>query len=335
MEIVVFELEEWERTAFEGLADQQSVRYADEELDRGNAQQFRDAEIISPFIYSDLDADVLRRFDNLQMIATRSTGFDHIDLDYCNEHEIVVSNVPSYGENTVAEHTFGLLLTISHRLREATDRTRRGDFSLKGLQGFDLRGKTLGVIGTGNIGRYVIEIAKGFQMEVLAHDVVQDDELAARLDFRYVDLETLLGQADVVTLHVPANPQTRHLLSQDEFAKMKDGAILLNTARGDVVNNQALLQALADGKVAAAGLDVLPEEPVIREEAELLRSVFREEHNLESLLTDHILMRMRNVVITPHSAFYTREAVGRILETTVANIQGFMQGEPQHVVNGE
>lgn len=333
MDIVVFEAEEWERSAFDHLADKHDVQYVTELLDRDSAEQFHDAEIISPFIYSDLNAEVLRQFDGLRMIATRSTGFDHIDLDYCAEHDIVVSNVPSYGENTVAEHTFGLLLTISHRLCQATERTRRGDFSLKGLQGFDLRDKTLGVIGTGGIGRHVIEIANGFRMKVLAYDVVQKEVLAARLGFRYVTLDTLLGEADVVTLHVPSNTKTRHLLSHDEFAKMKEGAVLLNTARGDIVDNQALLQAFADGKVAAAGLDVLPEEPVIGEEAELLRTVFRQEHDLESLLTDHILMRLRNVVITPHSAFYTREAVGRIMETTVANIRGFIQGEPQNVVD--
>ena len=147
---------------------------------------------MSPFIYSDLSADVLRHLGGLKLIATRSTGFDHIGLEYCDTHGITVCNVPVYGDNTVAEHVFALLLAISRNLIAAVDRTRRGDFSLKGLQGFDLLGKTLGVIGTGSIGRCVIEMAKGFRMEVLASDVRPDEELASRLGFRYVETDELL-----------------------------------------------------------------------------------------------------------------------------------------------
>ena len=332
MEIVVFEVEEWEKGAFDQLQDDHEVVLLEGPLNADNASEYADAEIISTFIYSELDAEVLRQFDDLALIATRSTGFDHIDVDYCEEKGIAVCNVPSYGDNTVAEHVFGLLLAISHNLVEAVDRTRRGDFTLQGLRGFDLRGKTLGVIGTGSIGRYVIQIAKGFQMEVLAFDVAEDEDLASQLGFRYVPMDELLSEAHIVTLHVPANEHTHHLLSEDEFEKMREGAILINTARGSVVDVRAMMLALAEGKLAAAGLDVLAEEPTIREEIELIRSVYREKHDLQTLLANHILLRMRDVIITPHSAFYTREAIGRILETTVENIATFLAKEPQNLV---
>jgi D-lactate dehydrogenase len=281
-----------------------------------------------------LDAASLARFPGLRLIATRSTGIDHIDRDYCEEHRILVSNVPTYGENTVAEHVFALLLTISHNTFHAIDRTRKGDFSLQGLRGFDLAGKTIGVIGTGNIGQHVIRIAKGFGMHVIACDVKPREDLAGELGFTYRPLEELLADADVVTLHVPGTDETRHMISHEQFQKMKNGVVLINTARGCVVNVQALMQAFADGKVSAAGLDVLPEEPTVREEAELLRSLFRKRHNLETLLADHVLLRLRNAYITPHSAFCTQEAVQRILDVTVENIEAFERGEPQNVALG-
>ena len=334
MKIVIFNLEPWEQKTFDRLKDKYDVEYVDYPLTANNASQFQDAEVISTFIYSELDRHVLQQLSNLKLIATRSTGFDHIDSDYCEEHDIKVCNVPTYGENTVAEHVFGLLLAISHKLIEATERTRKGDFSLQGLQGFDLRGKTLGVIGTGNIGLCVIEIAKGFRMKVIAFDVKPKEETAAKLGFRYAPLEEVLAMADIITLHVPANPKTENMISTEQFKQMKDGVVLINTSRGSIVDTHALLRAIAEEKVAAAGLDVLPEEPVMGEEAELLRSVYTRRHNLDTLLADHVLLRLRNVIITPHSAFNTREAVRRIAETTVDNIEAFVRGQPQAVVIG-
>jgi D-lactate dehydrogenase len=168
-------------------------------------------------------------------------------------------------------------------------------------------------------------------MGVVAHDIREDREFAERLGFEYESLEDVLRQADVLTVHVPASSQTENLIADQAFAQMKDGVVLLNTARGCVVNIKALVRALGEGKVAAVGLDVLPEEPTIREEAELLRSMFQKEHDLETLLANHVLLRLRNVYITPHSAFNTREAVERILDTTVENIQAFERGQPQNL----
>jgi D-lactate dehydrogenase len=332
MRIVVFEAEPWEEGIFRGSCGGHEIEVTAAPLSASNAGKYDRAQAVSTFIDSALDAETLGKLPRLELIATRSTGYDHIDLDYCERRGITVSNVPTYGDSTVAEHVFALLLAVARKIPEAVDRTRKGDFSMQGLRGTDLRGKTLGVIGTGSIGRRVIGIARGFGMEVLAFDVKPDHALSASLGFRYVGMEELLRTADVVSVHVPANAKTRGLLSHAEFEKMKDGVIVLNTARGSIIDTQALLRALSEGKVAGAGLDVLDEEPAIREEAELLRSIFRKEHNLETLLADHVLMHMHNVVMTPHIGFDTHEAVRRIVDTTVENIESYCRGEPQNVV---
>lgn len=332
MKIVVFESEEWERPWFDRFRAAHDVVFEHEPLDADTVGKYADADVVSPFVYSDLSRLVLEQMQKLRFIATRSTGYDHIDMAACAERGIAVSNVPTYGENTVAEHVFALLLAISHKIPEAVNRTRQGDFSQKGLQGFDLRGRTIGIIGTGNIGRRAIRIARGFDMTVLAHDIAPDDAAARDLDFSYVPLPELLARSDIISLHVPGHRDGRPLLGEAEFAAMKDGMVIINTARGGVIDIRALLHALADGKVAAAGLDVLPEEPVIREEAELLRSFFTKQHDLETLLADHVLLHMRNVIITPHSAFNTKEAVQRILKTTVDNIEGFFGGARQNLI---
>lgn len=333
MRIIIFEVEEWERGSFDSLKESHDVQLLENKLTLENAGQYADAEIISTFIYSNLNREVLEQFQDLKLIATRSTGYDHISLDCCEDQDITVCNVPEYGDNTVAEHVFGLLLALSHNLVEAVDRTRRGDFSLRGLKGFDLRGKTLGVIGTGSIGQYVIQIAHGFSMEIIAYDVYPDQELAERLDFTYLGMEEVLSKADILTLHVPANEKTHHLISDREFRKMKEGVVVINTSRGSILDIEALSRALGDGKVAAAGLDVLPEEPTIREESELLRSFYHEEYNLRTLLAGHVLLRLRRVIITPHSAFYTKEALQRIVVTTIENIHAYVAGKPINVVS--
>jgi D-lactate dehydrogenase len=332
MKIHVFETEGWEREPFRSLEDKHELNFTSDALSADNAAEHADAEAVSTFIYSSLGADVLDALPALRSVASRSTGVDHIDLGRCRERGITVCNVPSYGANTVAEHVFGLLLMISHRLEEAVQRTRSGRFDSHGLQGFDLKGRVMGVVGTGDIGRETIRIATGFRMQVLAYDVAPDEEAARSLGFDYVSLDELLARADVISLHVPDSPETEHLIDRPQFDRMKHGAVLINTARGSIVNTRALARALAEQKLAAAGLDVLPEEPVIREEAELLRSVYEQSHNLDYLLANEVLAHLRNVVITPHSAFNTREAVGRILDTTVDNLRGCAEGRPRNVV---
>ena len=244
MKLVVFEVEPHETPAFKALEAQNEIILIEGPLRATEASKFSDAEIVSTFFLSELDRHVLEKLPALKLIATRSTGFDHIDTAYCVERGITVSNVPTYGGNTVAEHVFALLLTISHRMREAIDCARNGEFSPLGLQGFDLQGKTLGVIGVGSIGGHVIRIARGFEMKVVACDLRPDEELAQKLGFRYAPFEDALSAADVLTLHVPATPETANLLSHSEFARMKDGVVLINTARGNLIDVQALIEAL-------------------------------------------------------------------------------------------
>ena len=334
MKVVVFEAEPREETLFDRLKSTHEVIFLKEPLRADNARDFPDADVVSTFIYSDLNRNILEQLPSLKLIATRSTGYDHIDIGYCIERGVTVSNVPTYGENTVAEHVFALLLALSHRLPEAIERARSGRFSPDGLQGFDLAGKTLGVIGAGNIGRHVIRIAKGFGMEVIAFDTEPDSHHAKDQGFRYVSFTDLLALADVITLHLPATPKTHNLLSAETFAQMKNGVIVINTARGSLIDAHALIHALRSGKVAGAGLDVLPDEPLIREEAELICSFFSNQHDLRNVVADHILLRLPNVVVTPHSAFNTREAVRRIVDTTVANIEAFLEGKSRNVVAG-
>ncbi len=332
MKIFVFEAENWLASEIPIGLENHELILVDAPLNADNAHRYTEAEIVSVFVHSVLNKTVFEQMPNLRFIATRSTGYDHINAKDCAERNIKVANVPSYGAPTVAEHVFALLLSLSHRITEAVDRTRRGDFSLQGLQGFDLKGKTFGVIGTGSIGQCVIEIASGFSMRIVAHDIAPDHSLARQLGFEYMSLQALLETSDIISLHVPLASSTHHLIGHAEFDRMKDGVVLINTARGDIIDTTALFRALSEGKVAAAGLDVLPEEPAIREETELLNSVFAKEHNLETLLINHILLRMRNVIITPHNAFNTAEAVQRINDITSHNIRSFIAGNPDNLV---
>jgi D-lactate dehydrogenase len=334
MRIVVFETEEWEHEACLRLEPEHEVACTREPLDERTVAEYADAEVVTTFVGSRLGGEVLGRLPRLRLIATRSTGYDHIDLSHCAARGITVCNVPDYGDHTVAEHAFALLLAVSRHLVEAVERTRRGDFSTAGLRGFDLRGSMLGVIGTGRIGRRAIEIAKGFGMEVVAFDTHPSEAAVRALGFRYAGLDEVLAVADVVSLHVPASPGTRHLLSDSAFAAMKDGAVLINTARGNVVDVAALVRALANGKLRAAGLDVLPEEPLIREEAQIFRADRRAEaYDLRALVANHVLLRSPNVIVTPHVAYNTEGALRRILDATLVNIEAFARGTPQNVVS--
>lgn len=333
MRIVIFDAESWEEEGFPDLGPEHQVTMVHEPLSAETARDHAGAECVSVFIYSQVTREVIEALPELRLITTRSTGHDHIDIEACAEREITVCEVPDYGRHTVAEHVFALLLTLSHRMEDAIDRTRKGDFTARGLAGFDLHGRTIGAVGTGDIGLATATIARGFGMRVLDHDIAPDEDAARRIGFEYCDLDSLVSGSDVISLHVPATEATTAMLGEREFAAMKPGAVLINTARGSVVQTRPLIRALAEGRLAGAGLDVLAEEPVVREESEVLRSIYERRHDLDTLLADHMLIRMRNVVVTPHSAFHTREAVQRILDTTADNIRAFAAGRPQHVAS--
>ena len=331
--IVFLEVEAWEADILKRLCPPAwQVRYYAQEADRIDLGKISDAQILSVFIYSDLDAPLLSKLLSLRMIATRSTGYEHIDTAFCGERDIVVSNVPSYGANTVAEHTFALLLSLTRNIYQARERTLRDDFSFHGLQGVDLMGKVLGVIGTGQIGQHVIRIAKGFEMQVLAYDLYPNKAASERLGFEYVSLDALLVRSDVISLHSPLTAETHHLIGKQAFMKMKKGVYLLNTARGGLIDTESLLWALDTGIVAGAGLDVLEEEEAIREERELLSGRF-DGVKLQAVLRNHVLAKHEQVIITPHIAFNSREAVERILQTTVENISAYLAAAPNNVID--
>lgn len=330
MKIACFELQDWEKDylkqKFENTVE---LSFHSETLSSDNVADAKDAEAIVVFIYSEVKKEVLDQMPNLKFIATMSTGFDHIDIEECKRRNIVVSTVPTYGENTVAEHAFALIFAISRRLIDSVERVRDGNFSPIGLTGFDLFGKTLGVIGVGNIGVHAIRIAKGVGMEVLAYKRTPDPKLATDLGFRFVSMDELLSQSDIITIHVPYNPETHHLINEQSFSKMKDGVVIINTARGAIIETACLVDALKSGKVAAAGLDVLEEEPMLREEAELLHRDI-DNQDLKTVIENHMLLKNPNVIVTPHNAFNSREALERILNTTSDNILGFLAGQPKN-----
>ncbi len=333
IKIAFFEIEEWEKPYLEQEFKNVEVIFFDDKLSLENVASVKDCDAISTFIDSILDKEVLLGFEHLKLIATRSTGFDHIDLEFCKEKNIMVANVPTYGENTVAEHTFALILELSRKIYPSIERAKKGDFTLDGLRGFDLKGKTLGIVGMGNIGQHVARIAKGFEMEVIAFDVNQNNKLAKMIGFSYGPFEEILKNSDIITLHIPHNDHTHHLINSQNIGQVKKGAYLINTARGGIVETSALIEALGKGILAGAGLDVLEEECFIKEESHLLSKEFLKKCDLTTMLQNHILLTQKNVIITPHNAFNSKEALQRILETTAQNIQAFIKEKPINLVN--
>ena len=292
-----------------------------------------DFSAISIFVDCVINKKVLESLPQLSFIAIRSTGYDNIDLSATSEKNIIVSNVPSYGENTVAEFAFALILSLSRKICLAYNQIKEtGSFSVKNLQGFDLRGKTLGVLGTGRIGRHVVVIAKGFGMNVVAFDPHPNQEHAKENDYVYLPFNDVLAQSDIITIHVPYMKETHHLIGKKQLAMMKKGAYLINTSRGGIVETEALIEYLRNGHLGGAGLDVLEEEGVIKDEMDFILKGHPEEHSLKAILADYALINMPNVIVTPHTAFNTREALLRILDTTIDNIETFIAGKATNQV---
>ncbi len=284
----------------------------------------RDYEVLSVFTDSKVDGSVIDALPDLKLIAARSTGFDHIDLKKASEKGIVVVNVPVYGEVTVAEFAFALLLSITKKIVRANESVRATErFNREGLLGLDINGKTIGIIGTGHIGASAIKIAGGFGLKVLAFDAFPNKELEQSLGFKYTNLEDLLSKSDFISLHVPFLPSTKHLINQNNISFIKKGTVIINTSRGEIVETEALIHGLETGILAGAGLDVLENELALRIESQDSSEVTK--------LNDK-LMEMDNVIVTPHIASTTKEAMDRIKQTTVDNIKAFMNSNPQNVV---
>lgn len=272
------------------------------------------AEVISCFITTKFSKEVLAQLPALRLLCTRSVGFDHIDAPYCKEKGITVCNVPDYGSHVIAEHAFALLLGTMRHINEGNVRVRAGRFDYHGLRGMALEGKTIGIVGTGKIGRKVAKIAHGFGMNILAYDVFQVPELCEQFGLKYVELKELLERSDVVTLHAPSLPATKHMINKDTITHMKQGVILINTARGSLVDTDALLAALDSGKIRYALLDVLEHEANVKEDTRLVHHP--------------------KVVTTPHIAFYADDSVRNMYEDCFTSIGEWQtDGKPAHVVN--
>ncbi|HYM65246.1 MAG TPA: NAD(P)-dependent oxidoreductase [Candidatus Sulfotelmatobacter sp.] len=329
--IVFFDTEKWEEDYIKNALTGLDAVITNEKLDETTLSKYQDAEIISCFIYSKLTKDTLEKLPNLKFIATRSMGYDHIDLAFCKEKGIKVSNVPTYGAHTVAEHTFALILAISRKIVPSVEQARRGDFSSVGLEGFDLSGKTLGVVGTGNIGANVCEIGLSFDMHVLAYNRSQNPDLVSK-GVKYVSLDELLEGSDVITLHLPHTKETEHIINLTNIGKIKKGAVLINTARGALIETQAIAVALEKGILSGAGLDVLEEEAHLREEKEFLSEEYLKTVDIKTELLNHVLLTRDDVIITPHNAFNSKEAVEEIMETSIANVKSFVNNAPINIV---
>lgn len=294
-----------------------------------------DAEVISVFVNHTVSRELIEKMPKLRLIAARSTGFNNIDLESASERDITVVNVPNYGENTVAEHVFMLLLALARKLVPTVDATKDGIYQPSELSGFDLKDKTLGVVGVGRIGQHSARIGKGFGMNILGYDPHGKQEIADEIGFSYASLGDVLSKSDIITLHVPLTPENVHIINTGTIKQMKEGVILINTARGELVDTNALLFALQSGHIAGAGLDTVEGEQFLSEETEinaiLDRKVSRE--TLINLAETEMLLRLPQVLITPHSAYNTAEAVGRINAITADNIIKYWYGEIPNRVN--
>ncbi|NOT45727.1 MAG: 2-hydroxyacid dehydrogenase [Acidobacteria bacterium] len=324
MKLAVFDTHTYDREALTAANARfgHELTYFDTRLTRDTAALALGYPAVCSFVNDRVDAQALATLHGggTRLLALRSAGFNHVDLEAAARLGIAVARVPEYSPHAVAEHAVALLLALNRHLPRAFNRVREANFSLDGLVGFDLFGKTCGLVGTGKIGAVVARIMRGFGCQVLAFDLSPDPRLTEELGIRYAGLEELYRHSDIISLHVPLTPATRHLIDAAAFARMKRGVILLNTGRGALVDSRALIDALKRGHVGAAGLDVYEEEENV---------FFR---NLsDQVLQDDVLARLltfHNVLITAHQGFLTHEALANIADTTLANVRAFERGEP-------
>lgn len=327
MRIAVFSTRPFDRTYLDRSNNgAHELAYFEARLTPASAPLASGAEAVCAFVNDDLSADVIAILAEVgvRMIALRSAGFNNIDLAAAEAAGIAVGRVPAYSPYAVAEHTVALILALNRKIHRAHNRVREGNFALNGLLGFDINGKTAGIVGTGKIGALVARILQGFGCRLLAHDPVENADCLA-LGARYVPLDTLLGESDIVTLLCPLTPQTHHLIDDRAIARMKRGVMLINTSRGAVVDARALIQGLKSGAVGSVGLDVYEEE----------EGLFFQDLSSQVIADDVFarLVTFPNVLITGHQGFFTHEALTGIADTTIANVSAFeVDGAPLHPV---
>jgi len=325
MRVVIFSTKTYDRTFLTAAnaADTHRLSFVESRLNAETARLAQGNEAVCIFVNDRLDEEVIKVLGavGIRLIALRCAGFNNVDLHAAARANIPVCRVPSYSPHAIAEHTLGMVLTLNRKLHRAYNRVREGNFDLEGLLGFDLHGKTVGIAGTGKIGRLVARIFGGFGCRVMCHDPYPTDDLP----FPYVGLEELFATADIVTLHCPLTPQTHHMVNDCAIARMKTGVMLINTSRGAVVDTRAVVRGLKSGKIGTLGLDVYEEEA----------DLFFQDLS-DKIIDDDVFARLLtfpNVLITAHQAFFTKEALTSIAETTLANVSSFeATGQPLHSV---
>lgn len=330
--ICLYDVLENEEKDFSSIPKNHDVSFFAEPINLDNVDS--STEIISVFVSSNVSKKIFDAMPNLKLIACRSTGFNNIDMAEAAERNIKVVNVPTYGEHTVAEYTFALLLSLTRKLATSSTQLLLGRADHEGTHGIDLNGKVLGVIGAGRIGRNVIKLAHAFGMKTVAYDPFLDQKTAKELDVEIVNLDKLAEVSDVVTLHTPLTENNRHMVNEALIRRLKEGVYIINTARGELIDTPALISALNSGKIAGAGLDVLEDEKLmdIDEEELLLKRRSNTKETLEHVVANTVLMRMPSVILTNHNAYNTIESIKRINCTSVDNIKHYLAGTIQNQV---
>lgn len=289
--------------------------------------EMADANVISVFTFSRVSTDVLKKFPNLKLIALRSVGFNHIDIDYCKKHGIAVVNSLGYGNVTVAEFAFGLILDVMRKVTRAFVNLKDEHPHADNYMGFELNGATIGIIGTGAIGSESARIAHGFGMKILGYDIFPNEQLVEKYGVNYVELDELLKNSDVISLHAPLTKDNFHMINEKKINLMKKNAVLINTARGELVDTKALYEALSNGRIFGAGLDVLEAENMLIQPDLILDFDYLQDDVIRQTLLNERLLKLHNVVVTPHIAYNSKQANERILCITMNNINSFFEGK--------
>ncbi|MDB6025551.1 MAG: hydroxyacid dehydrogenase [Verrucomicrobiales bacterium] len=324
LEVAFFDAKSYDRRSFESAtnADQVGWRFHEFRLSQETAVLAQGANAVCVFVNDKLDRACLTTLAGfgIRLVALRCAGFNNVDLVAAEELGVSVVRVPAYSPHAVAEHAVGLLLTLNRKIHRAYNRVREHNFALNGLVGFDIAGKTIGIIGTGKIGKITAQIFRGFAANVVAYDPFPSLDWAKENQIHYGSLVELLAKSDVISLHVPLTAETRHMFSEDAFRQMKRGVFIVNTSRGKLIQTKALIDALKSGQVGGVALDVYEEE----------EGIFFEDHS-EEILQDEILSRLLtfpNVLITSHQAFLTEEALREISRVTIENLLNFATQSP-------
>ncbi len=322
LKVACFDTHSYDKAAFEDLGDTPvDLIYINTSLNLVSVAQAKGCLAICVFVNDDCSEAVIERLAGfgVKIIALRCAGYNNVDLAACEKHQIDVVRVPEYSPYAVAEHSVALMLMLNRKLHRAYMRNRNGQFVLDGLVGFDMHGRTVGIVGAGKIGKVLIDILSGFGCQILVYDMNMDAELQAKKNVSYVDLETLLSNSDIISLHAPLNKDTYHMIDMAAIELMKSGVMLINTGRGALIDTKALIKGLKSKKIGAAGIDVYEEEA----------DIFFKDSSGE-VLTDDVFARLTtfsNVVITSHQGFLTREALHNIAQTTLDNLNEFRAGK--------